>query len=310
MAFIELWNRWSDGRKDTRTQPTGTFEHFYDGDGRKIGYILSDPVGDHTLALYSAWSDSRKDSRLQVSAERLPEYGSNIELVGYIYKPPRNGESPRFGTVPLYRAYNSHRQDSRTQVEPGFEPGYENREVLGYIPSHEIVLEKINFDQLDLDSQLIQHRPKHVHAVTFSNNTSAAQQQKFSFEDSQTNSHTFSTTNSFTSGLQVSVESTEGVPDTVQMKESMSVSLSATHTSESTRQHTETISKSYEFPLTIPANKTVRAQATLYVQSITLPYTATLKLVGTNTTHNFEGVYHGVHTSDAVVELSEIPPLI
>ena len=152
MAFIELWNRWSDGRKDTRTQPTGTFEHFYDGDGRKIGYILSDPVGDHTLALYSAWSDSRKDSRLQVSAERLPEYGSNIELVGYIYKPPRNGESPRFGTVPLYRAYNSHRQDSRTQVEPGFEPGYENREVLGYIPSHEIVLEKINFDQLDLDS--------------------------------------------------------------------------------------------------------------------------------------------------------------
>lgn len=308
MAFIELWSRWSVPRSETRTQAGEIFEHFYNGGGGKIGYVLSEEQGDHTLPLYNVWSTSRDDTRCQVGTSRLPEYDGHIALIGYIYKAPASGEQPRFGTVPLYRAYNPQRKDTRTQTDPNFDSGYENRELLGYIHSHEIVIEKIEFDELDMETQLITHRPKHIHAVTFSNKTSAPQQQTFSFQDAQSNSHTFSTSDSATLGLTVSMESTEGVPDTIQMKESMSVSFSATHKEESTRKEVETITKSYDFPLTIPANTTVRAQAVLYVQSLKLPYKATLRQVGTNFDHEITGVYYGVHTSEAVIELEEIPP--
>ena len=133
MAFLELWNRFSSERSETRTQVGEIFERYYSGGGGLIGYVLENPVGDYTVPVYNAWSSSLNDTRFQVGSERLPGYDGDISFLGHIYKPPRNGEQPRFGTAALYRAYNPARKDSRTQVGNAFEPGYENPELLGYV---------------------------------------------------------------------------------------------------------------------------------------------------------------------------------
>ncbi len=298
MSFVKLTNKWSGPRSDTRTQIGTDYEYMYDGGMGNLGYILTEEAGDDMLPLYSKWSSSREDTRTQTSKYFSPEYDGDMGFLGYIFR------TQKFGTVGLYQSYNSARNDTRVQTGTDHGEGYENVTLLGYVYTGKVYLSDVKFPNA---VTVVKQRPKHVHSVLFENRTSQPQSQTFAFKDSQTNSHTFTVSDSESIGLKISVESKEGLSDVEEMKESMTVSFSATEKRESSRKSAETITKAYSMPIQGPPNKKVKATAVLWVMKSELDYEATIRIEGTSATKVITGKYYGVHSSEVVVDLEEVP---
>ena len=158
----------------------------------------------------------------------------------------------------------------------------------------------------NLDKNKIKTKPTEIKSIEYDNDLEKEQSFQFTGETSVTTSQSWSVTGSIEVG--VSAEVSAGFPILAEGKVSTSLTVSASSTYQ--RDNTETNTKSYQFPITVPANTKVRATVTLYEGDIKVDYEANMKYVldsGKEFEYHVKGIYNGVAVSEAVVSVNQIP---
>ena len=168
------------------------------------------------------------------------------------------------------------------------------------------VLTDVTYPDLTLTGDEAKHTkiptaPKEIRTITYDNKAGNVAQ-SFTFSGSETieTSEAWSITGSLEASVTATVEA--GIP--LLGSGSISGTLTASVSGTYGRSDTQTSQQSYEFPITVPARKSIKARATLLEGNISTPYTATITYTldsGRSFFYEGRGIYSGLSVSEVDV---------
>ncbi|XP_016421795.1 natterin-like protein [Sinocyclocheilus rhinocerous] len=143
-----------------------------------------------------------------------------------------------------------------------------------------------------------------IKSMTYTNDTSANQQQTVETSKKVTKTSSWSMSNSFTATFSVEVKA--GIPGIVDLSTGFSVSVGteSSYGHEHTDERTETLT----FPFDVPPKKKVEVDITIGRAAFDLPYTGTLKITcknGSVLQYETNGQYKGITYTDIKVNTKE-----
>lgn len=298
-TITPLYVAWSGKRNDTSAsvgQDTMSYD-LYDGDHVLYGLIWTKP-DENLTPFYKAWSGRRNDTGFCVGSPHLerPLYGQH-ELLGYISTTPDHG-----ATLPLWAAWSGKRNDTKLLIGDNFDTNIYNgdRALLGYIrPAGEVELIDLEYGALNY-AEVVKIVPTQHLSSQLDNNSPVSQTLIATFSYSEETQSTFTWENSTTVGITVTAD--VEVPFLASGSIETSLENQLTIGESKTKKTVET--KTYEMPVDCLPNSSCVANLVIKHGKITLPFTATLKVKGTNVSWQEKGIYSGVAFSglDATVD--------
>uniref|UniRef100_A0A673IIA2 Jacalin-type lectin domain-containing protein n=1 Tax=Sinocyclocheilus rhinocerous TaxID=307959 RepID=A0A673IIA2_9TELE len=169
-------------------------------------------------------------------------------------------------------------------------------------PVQTTVLTNVNYPTLHLLEPKV--AVEEIKSMTYTNDTSANQQQTVETSKKVTKTSSWSMSNSFTATFSVEVKA--GIPGIVDLSTGFSVSVGteSSYSHEHTDERTETLT----FPLDVPPKKKVDVDITIGRAAFDLPYTGTLKITcknGSVLQYETNGQYQGITYTDIKVNTKE-----